>query len=515
MLWCAAVIGYAGARTISPLRYRDDLPSLLAVLGEVALHTAAVVATGMWESPFVFSLITAICVAGFARGYGFAGRIAGATVLAVAIPDLVLTDQDYRLSAQWAAEFGLVAIVAGYARRISGEADQQQSLALDRLGRLADANALLYSLHRVAQTLPASLDLDEALDTTIGRMRDLFDFSAAAILLRDDTDETWVVARREGARLPSVLTGPELPPPVQRAMELRVLVNERDLAAAGGPGLAGAMGSGLYAVLLARGSVIGAVAIEHSEARHFSSRDQELLEGFAEPAALAIDNARWFARLRTVGAEEERTRIARDLHDRIGQSLAYLAFELDRLVKSENRGDDIGPALDQLRADVRAVTRDVRDTLYDLRTDVSEANGYVPVLESYLERVRARAGLHVTFRAVETARLPMIQERELFRVTQEAVANIEKHARATRVSISWDCDGHSATLEVGDDGDGFPVGQAGRYDSYGLTGMRERASSIGATLDVDSSPGKGTRVRCHLDAGGSRPAVVGLRRTPY
>ena len=105
----------------------------------------------------------------------------------------------------------LVALVAGYTRRISGEADRQQSLALDRLGRLADANTLLFSLHRVAQTLPASLDLDEALDSTMRRLRDLFDYAVAAVLLYEETDHGWVTARQEGIRLPARLTSSELP----------------------------------------------------------------------------------------------------------------------------------------------------------------------------------------------------------------------------------------------------------------------------------------------------------------
>src|SRR5580765_8571339 len=145
-----------------------------------------------------------------------------------------------------------------------------------------------------------------------------------------------------------------------------------NLLVAGGPGLAPRMYSGIYTVLLARGAVIGLVSLEHADLGHFSDRDVELLKGFAEPAALAIDNARWFARLRTVGAEEERTRIARDLHDRIGQSLASLAFELDRIVKSDTKGVPVGPSLVQLRSDLRDLIREVRETLYDLRTDVSE-----------------------------------------------------------------------------------------------------------------------------------------------
>src|SRR3546814_2564273 len=108
-------------------------------------------------------MLTAVAVAGFARGFGFGLRVAGASVVAVTLPWVLepsFGDDDARLSLQWAVEVMLVALVAGYARRISGEADERQVIAMDRLGRLADANTLLYQLHQVTQTLPASLDLD-------------------------------------------------------------------------------------------------------------------------------------------------------------------------------------------------------------------------------------------------------------------------------------------------------------------------------------------------------------------
>jgi signal transduction histidine kinase len=514
-LWCCVVVAYAALRTVRPLRVSDDWRSLVAVVLEVILHVGIVTATGYWDSPFVFSLITAIIVAGFSRGFGFALEVAVLSVVAVGVPSHLSGHNELRIDAQWASEFVLIALVAGYARRISGEADRQQSLALDRLGRLADANALLFSLHRVAQQLPASLDLDEVLDSTMSRLRDLFDYAAAAVLLYDDTDRGWAVARREGTRLPPRLTADSLPPALEIAVQQRGLVSERNLLATGGPGLAPRMCSGIYTVLLARGSVIGIIALEHPEPGHFSDRETELLTGFAEPAALAIDNARWFGRLRTVGAEEERTRIARDLHDRIGQSLAYLAFELDRIVKTDSRGTPVGPALEQLRSDIRDVIRDVRDTLYDLRTDVSDEHDLLSTLDLYLQRVRERSSLDIVLRTEETGRLPLLQERELFRIAQEALANIEKHAEATHVTIHWRCDGVTAVLDVADNGQGFPIGHAGRLDSYGIIGMRERASSIGATLHVESDPGIGTRVRCLL---GVQPAVraslLGLRRSP-
>jgi signal transduction histidine kinase len=495
---CAALVAYTIFRTVRPLRYTEDLGSLIRVLAEVAINVLAVVTTRYWDSPFVFSLLTAVIVAGFARGFSFALRIGAASALAVGVPYLTTPDADIRVSLQWAVELLLVALVAGYTRRISGEADRQHTLALDRLGRLADANTLLFALHRVAQSLPASLDLDEVLDQTVSRLRDLFDFQAGAILMLDETDQNWIVSRREGTRLPAKLSMAELPPPLVRALNLRTCIEESNLLVHGGPGLAPRMYSGLYAVLPARGATIGLVSLEHSEPGRFAARDVELLNGFAEPAALAIDNARWFARLRTVGADEERTRIARDLHDRIGQSLAYLAFELDRIVKNDGKGADVGAALEQLRSDVRGVIREVRDTLYDLRTDVSDSIDMLTVVDLFLQRVRERSGLEVTLRSESRGRLPILQEREMFRICQEAVVNVERHAKASHITVTWQCDGNNAYLEVADDGTGFPSGKAGRLDSYGIVGMRERASSIGAMLEILSTPGAGTRVRCRL-----------------
>ncbi|MGH9083863.1 MAG: histidine kinase [Acidimicrobiales bacterium] len=501
------LLGYTAFRSFRPLRYDTDADthSLLLVLGEVAGTLLLVIPTGYWASPLAFSLLTAVSVAGFARGFGFGLRIALVSILAVGIPfalEPTFTSDDARTALQWSVEVLLVALVAGYARRISGEAEQRQTLALDRLGRLSDANALLFQLHQVTQTLPASLDLDEVLDATLQQLSDLFEYDTLAVVLHDDTDDRWHTVRRDGGRPPRVLEEEALPAPLVRCLRLRGVVSEPNLLAAGGPGLAGSAGSGLYAILPARGSIIGIIVIEHGAAHHFASRDVELLSGFAEPAALAIDNARWFSRLRTVGADEERTRIARDLHDRIGQSLAYLAFELDRIVKNNgNRNEAVSIALDQLRGDVRGVISEVRDTLYDLRTDVTDAQSLPSTLEGFLDRVRDRSGLQVAMRAQETGRLPILQEREMWRVAQEAVTNVERHADATQVSITWRCDGSNATLEVADDGVGFPVGNAGRLDSYGILGMRERAASIGATLTVESEPGKGTRVRCALANG--------------
>jgi signal transduction histidine kinase len=498
---CVVIVVYNVFRIIQPVRYVDDTASLVRVLVEVAIHVLAVVATGYWNSPFVFSVISAVMIAGFARGFGFALRVSLAAGAAVSIPFLLRdrTSEDIQATLQWSVWLVLVALIAGYARRITGEADRQHTLALDRLGRLADANLLLYSLHRVAQTLPASLDIEEALDTTFGRLRDLFRADGVTVLVLDDTDQTWVVKRTHGPRPAATYTRDTLPEPLRAALETRHPVVVDDLHTTS-PGIAAEMRSGLYAALPARDGTVGLVALEHTEDRHFRLRDQELLDGFVEPAGLAIDNARWFGRLRTVGADEERTRIARDLHDRIGQSLAYLAFELDRIVKVDAKGESVSKHLEQLRNDVRSVVGEVRDTLYDLRTDVTDSQDVSAILDGFLDRVRERSGLSVKFDAKASGRVPIMQEREMWRIAQEAVTNVERHARATRVAVTWRCDGRRALLLVVDDGIGFPSGKAGRLDSYGVVGMRERAASIGASLDIHGTEGQGTTVRCEVHA---------------
>jgi signal transduction histidine kinase len=504
--WGTALVVYAAIRTFFPLRYYEDDPwSLLQLLGELGLTVIAVAATGYWNSPFVFTVISAVMAAGFARGFGFALRLAVACALALSIPYVVIAtttrSKSVRLqdSAQWSAELVLVALVAGYARRLFGEAEVRHSLALDRIGRLAEANALLSSLHRVAQSLPSSFDLDEILDSTVSRVRELVDCQVVAILLGDGTGGPWTISVSEGVRLPTELPDIDLPAPARMAISGAAPFGAPHLGGTQGNGLAPTSQSGVYAPLRARDQLVGVLVAEHTGDGHLGAHEARLVEGLMEPAALAIDNARWFARLRTVGAAEERTRIARELHDRIGQSLAYVAFELDRILKRAE-GQTVHDDLERLRADVRSVVGEVRETLYDMRTDVTEARGLVDALEGYLVRVRERARVETSFRHEETARLPVPQEREMWRVAQEAISNVERHARASHLSVRWRCDGTNALLVVTDDGQGFPVGKAGRVDSYGMLGMRERADAIGAVLEFESEQGRGTTVRCRLES---------------
>jgi signal transduction histidine kinase len=326
----------------------------------------------------------------------------------------------------------------------------------------------------------------------------MIESDVAAVVLHDDTSSGWTVAAGEGTHVGRTFAEGDLPAALSSVASSSVA----SLVVCLGPG--DAVGSellshtGLYAPLRARGALIGLIALEHHAPGSYGRRELQLLDGFVETAALAIDNARWFGRLRSIGAQEERVRIARDMHDRLGQSLASVGFGLD-LVRRQLDDDNLKEEVDRLRAEVRTAVSEVRETLGDLRTDVADTRGLDVTLEGFLERVEMRAGLAVNFTHHQEERLPLIQEREIWRIAQEAITNVERHAGAEHLSVRWDCDRCAAVLVVADDGSGFDPRRCGRPDSYGITGMKERAEAIGASLQIDSAAGAGTVVRCVLE----------------
>ena len=493
-----------GLRGPNALSSRADGPFGGGSLGttvDVLVASTVVASTGGWSSPYIFSLLPSVVGGGFARGFELAGRAALLAILGVGVPYHLqhgLSGSSVLATGQSAVGLLLAAAVAGYLRHLFGEAEQRHSVTLDRMAQLNEANDLLVSLHRVVQTLPASLDLEQVLRSTLEQLKSLIEWDVAVILVRDDVSGRWTVGVGDGAVLGHSLDGGQLPVPLRAASTSSVASLVVCLAPGEGLGPASLTRSGLYAPLRARGALVGLIALEHHEAGHYDRRDLRLLDGFTGHAALGIDNAAWFARLRAMGAEEERIRIARDMHDSVGQSLAYLAFKLDRIT-SMAEDDRLRTELEVMRGEVRGVLGEVREALCDLRTDVTEEQGLVDTLHAFLDRVAGRTEVQVAFHHEEAGRLPIQQERELWRIAHEAVTNVERHAGARHLHVRWQCDGRRALLTIGDDGRGFSVSGLARSDRYGITGMKERASAIGASLNIESEPFVGTLVECRLE----------------
>jgi signal transduction histidine kinase len=194
--------------------------------------------------------------------------------------------------------------------------------------------------------------------------------------------------------------------------------------------------------------------------------------------------------------EEERRRIARELHDETTQQLTVLAMQLGMASATDDHTNEL---LARARALVAQMVDDVHRVIYDLRPTMLDDLGLLPAVRTYAEKRLAPAGIqvHCEFPAA-TPTLPAEVTTTLYRVAQEAMSNVARHARASAVFIACTVDGGHLTLEIEDDGVGFEPARVAQPretgEGLGLLGMKERLTLLGGRLDIDSEPGHGTRV---------------------
>jgi signal transduction histidine kinase len=487
-------------RTIIPIRLGSEHPSeRLAAYGDVAVLAFATGFSGGVESPFIVSVMIALIVVAFGWGY-VDGAIAlvlgtGSMLGGVLLGSSRLADQlnDQR-DLTTCLTVLLAVLTAAAVRNRLLESERRRVALLGEVESLNEANGLLTLVNSVARTLPTSLTLREALHTAQRQISDTFDARVVCLLTLDENTDEWVPKLAEGCVMRPAYSAGSLPEPLATALRspeplLRGDLEEHDVTHR----LAANSASGIYVRLETRNTTIGLLGLEHPELGHFDERDIRVLVGLAEVLALTIDNARWFGRLRSLGAEEERVRLARDLHDRLGQWLTYIGFELERIMATDvARFED----LDRLHRDVQAALDELRETLRQLRSGVTEEQPFSDVARDVVNRFGERADLDARLVVVHPGnRLAVPVENELLRILQEALNNVGKHAKADSVLVTWKVDGGSFELTVTDDGRGFETARGVRDSAYGLVGMRERADVIGAQLSIDSTPGAGTTVR--------------------
>jgi PAS domain S-box-containing protein len=247
--------------------------------------------------------------------------------------------------------------------------------------------------------------------------------------------------------------------------------------------------------------------------------DVPAVTGFANQAAIALENARLLAsvheqreRLRALGAqvaeaeEAERRRLARELHDRVGQNLTALGINLNlaraQLQKGESAAALVLSRLEDAVGLVEETTERVRDVMADLRPPLLDDYGLVTALRWLGEQVAARTGIPIEVQGEELdPRLSGPVENSLFRIVQEALTNAAKHAQASHVAIIVEeaNDGRAVRLTVADDGVGFepasaPLARVDEHHGWGLLSMTERAEAVGGSCHIRSRPGKGTKI---------------------
>ena len=257
--------------------------------------------------------------------------------------------------------------------------------------------------------------------------------------------------------------------------------------------------SAMYLPLTVRGAPIGVVVVHDklgTDAR-FDESDVRLAESLVSRAAIAVDLSERVSRdalRRAVDAQElERARLARELHDETGQALTSILLglkHLDDVVET----DEAREATASIRELVAATLQDVRRLAVELRPSALDDFGLVPAVERLASNLSEQSDLVVDLEArLGDRRLPPEAETALYRIVQEGLTNVVKHAAAHRVSITLVRKEAAAVVVIEDDGQGFDL-EAVRAGALGFTGMRERVELVGGRLTVETSPGAGTTV---------------------
>jgi signal transduction histidine kinase len=264
---------------------------------------------------------------------------------------------------------------------------------------------------------------------------------------------------------------------------------------------AGAVAIGVRAFvvvpMLVDGTPIGTLRAHVTEPRSFPPEDVALVAALADQAALAIEHARLLRRGREAAVIEERARLARELHDSASQtvfSLGMLARAAQ--VQHERGAARLGDTLDRIGALAQDALFEMRSLLLELHPAALNEMGLSPALERLIAAMRVRGNLALTFEAPSGGRPRAEVELALFRIVQEALANVAKHARATEATVSMVERDGSLVVTVTDDGAGFAFDPAAPTASggLGLRSMRERAAEAHITLTITSSPGAGTTI---------------------
>ena len=387
-----------------------------------------------------------------------------------------------------------------------------QQLAQEVDSRMQTEEALrrrvgeMAGLNRIANTLSTVTELPVALEQVCEVATDLFSAQHAYIISPSAQDAGLQVLVGY-AGLTGTLGMVPLPVPLTEMQHFSRVLNEtesfvlHDLASLP---LAAPMQeyvtsqkllSAMLVPLVVRGQAIGLLAIATDQAdRVFSSNHLRLAETVAADVAAAIENARLFGQAQEVAVAEERSRLARELHDSVTQilfSINLIALSLRRLWK---RDPEIAArSTDELQRLTRGALAEMRTLLRELRPQTIVATELSTLLKQLGDGVAARHDIPV---GVEVSQLPTIPPEvhvALYRIAQEALSNITKHAEASQVAVKLACDDAAVQLTITDDGQGFDPDDV-PAEHMGLAIMRERADAIGAAVTMTSRPGAGTSI---------------------
>lgn len=259
----------------------------------------------------------------------------------------------------------------------------------------------------------------------------------------------------------------------------------------------GATRAELVVPIVANGRPLGLINLEAPEVGAFNDEDVAVLETVADVLAGALENARLYQRAQAAAVFEERNRLARELHDSVTQQLFSMTLTAQAARAHLHKNPQRAAAqLERLQETATAALAEMRALIFQLRPPALRDQGLVAALQQHAQAMARREGIGVTLNVVGDDRLARGIEQPLYRIVQEALNNVFKHANAQNVAITLEFTSERVRLQIVDDGQGFDLAATPSGDGrhLGVLSMRERAAEIGGTMTIHSSLGGGTEV---------------------
>lgn len=380
-------------------------------------------------------------------------------------------------------------------RKLAAEEVRQLNEELEQ--RVADRTRELTALYNVTAVANQTLSLSTMLDRSLEQVLEAMRSRVGAIHLFDETGQNLRMASQKG--LSAHLQTQLLSLPVDTEMIDWVVEHGEPLVV---PELnnASELGHGLHTYvgmpIQSRGQILGVLSVLGPERHQFNAEEVALLASIADQVGVAIESVRLHEQAERAAVIEERARLARELHDSVTQSLSSLVFLAGagwRFVRT-GQVESVAQYLEDMEETAQQALKELRLLIYELRPSVLEQEGLAGALQRRLEAVEGRAGIDAQLRVKGPLDLHPPVEEAIYRIAQEALNNVVKHAKTDRVTVEIDNRNSEIKLIVTDNGIGFDPATLRNGGGMGLVSIRERVEKMGGSVEIEAAPGEGTRI---------------------
>ena len=378
----------------------------------------------------------------------------------------------------------------------------------------------LATLLRISRDVASTLELEPLVDLILKRLKDVVTYDAAAIFLLDQSHKGEIKLVRyigplEQNDLPVhwEMNGADHYQEVLRLREPVIIPDvqaDTSFAHAWQYILDKHLGEApeyihcwMGVPMMVKYRNLGILILHHRQGNYYTENHAELALAFASQVSLAIENAQLYEQAQQVAVMRERQRLARELHDSVSQALYSIALGArtaqtltDRSSIDEQTRSGLSEPIEHVLALAESALVEMRALIFELRPESLELEGLVAALTKLAEAHQARHKTKANIDMCPEPPLSVEKKQVLFRVSQEALHNIGKHARATQITIALSMTDGLVSLEIMDNGKGFDPNQPS--SGLGLRSMQERVEHIGGNYLLESTPGQGTRIEAHI-----------------